>query len=82
MGKDFDWYKWNTGCMCFRRMIMKSESEFMKDLNARPNLLPEFSGNYVGDIPDNFVQWHKDNADDMKKLEQKPDFIADNKKFL
>ncbi|MCT4251120.1 hypothetical protein HZP37_08460 [Elizabethkingia anophelis] len=80
--KDFDWSKWHTGCMCFRTMIMKSETEFIKELNAGQNLPPESSENYVGDVPDNFVQWHKDNVDKMKNWKRKPDFIADNKKFF
>ncbi|MCT4142996.1 hypothetical protein HZP66_02000 [Elizabethkingia anophelis] len=73
---------WGSNCMCFRTMIMKSESELIKELNAGHNLPPESSENYVGDVPDNFVQWHKDNADKMKNWKRKPDFIADNKKFL
>ncbi|CAI9673401.1 hypothetical protein HZP61_09955 [Elizabethkingia anophelis] len=80
--KDFDWSKWHTGCMCFRTMIMKSETEFIKELNAGQNLPPESSENYVGDVPDNFVQWHKDNVDKMKNWIRRPDFIEDNNKFL
>ncbi|MCL1671716.1 hypothetical protein [Elizabethkingia ursingii] len=80
--KDFVWHSWHANCMCFRTMILKSETEFIKELNAGQNLPPESSENYIGNVPDNFVQWHNDNAKKMKNWKRKPDFIADNKKFL
>ncbi|MCL1689412.1 hypothetical protein [Elizabethkingia anophelis] len=61
---------------------MKTDEEIINEINSGQNLPPESSENYIGDVPDNFVQRHKENKDRMKNWKRKPDFIADNKKFL
>ena len=68
---------WGSNCKCFRTTILKSESEFINELNSNQNLPPESSENYVGEMPDNFNKW-VDNYDGKKT----PYFITDNKKLL
>ena len=79
--KDFKWSKWHIGCMCHRRIIMKSEAEFIKELQNGENLPPESSNNFVADVPDNFKKWHKDNEHKFENWKRKPSFLEENQHY-
>lgn len=67
--------------MCHRRVIMKSEKEFINELKNGENLPPESSENYVADVPNNFKKWHKDNEGRFANWKRLPNFLEDNKKY-
>lgn len=75
--KDFNWSSWHVACKCFRTTILKSESEFIAELNSNQNLPPESSKNFVADVPDNFNKWVSDYGG-----QKTPYFISENKKFV
>lgn len=79
--KDFKWSKWHIGCMCHRLTILKSDEEFIKELQNGENLPPESSKNFVSDVPKNFTQWVEDNEDRFKNWKRKPNFLEENKKY-
>lgn len=79
--KDFKWSKWHIGCMCHRITILKSDEEFIKELQNGENLPPESSKNFVSDVPKNFTQWVEDNEDRFKNWKRKPNFLEENKKY-
>lgn len=80
--KDFKWSKWHIGCMCHRITILKSDAEFIKELQNGENLPPESSKHFVSDVPSNFTQWVKDNEDRFKNWKRKPNFLEENKKWV
>ncbi len=80
--KDFKWSKWHIGCMCHRITILKSDEEFIKELQNGENLPPESSKNFVSDVPKNFTQWVEDNEDRFKNWKRKPNFLEENKKWV
>lgn len=79
--KDFKWSKWHIGCMCHRITILKSDEEFIKELQNGENLPPESSKNFVSDVPKNFTQWVEDNEDRFKNWKRKPNFLEENKRY-
>lgn len=80
--KDFKWNQWHVNCKCHRRMILKKEDEFFKEIENNENLSPEFSKNYVGDIPNNAKKWFKDNKERISRLKAKPEWMKENREFL
>lgn len=80
--KDFKWSKWHIGCMCHRRVIMKSEKEFINELKKGENLPPESSENYVSDVPNSFKKWHRENKDKFANWKRLPNFLEENRGYL
>lgn len=77
--KDFIWSKWHVNCKCHRRMIMKKEEELIKEINQGITNPPSKSVNYIGEIPNNFHRWVKENEPKMVKWKRKPEFLEMNK---
>lgn len=80
--KDFQWSSWHTNCKCHRTTVLKSDDEFISELNQGLELPPESSKNFVKSPPKEFDKWISDNADKMKKWKKKPSFVTDNEKFV
>lgn len=79
--KDFKWSKWHIGCMCHRRVIMKTDEEFVRELKNGENLPPESSENFVSQPPKNFTKWVEDNEERFKNWKRKPSFLEENKHY-
>lgn len=79
--KDFKWSKWHIGCMCHRRVIMKTDEEFIRELKNGENLPPESSENFVSQPPKNFTKWVEDNEERFKNWKRKPNFLEENKGY-
>lgn len=80
--KDFIWSKWHLRCNCFRTTILKSDEEFISELNQGLELPPESSKNFVKVPPKEFDKWIDDNSAKMENWKRKPSFITDNQKFV
>lgn len=80
--KDFKFVGWHPFCRCYVTSILKTESEFLSDLN---NGTDTPSRNAVTNVPGAFEDWVEDNADRIKAADAKgtsPYFIRDNKKAV
>ncbi len=80
--KDFIWSKWHLRCNCFRTTILKSDEEFISELNQGLELPPESSKNFVKSPPNNFDVWMAANEKKMENWKRKPSFVTDNQKFV
>ena len=80
--KDFQWNAWHPQCKCHRRTVLKSDEEFINELNNNLELPPESSKNFVKSPPKEFDKWISDNADKMENWKRKPSFLTDNEKFV
>lgn len=80
--KDFKFVGWHPFCRCYVTSILKTESEFLSDLN---NGTDTPSRNAVTNVPGAFENWVEDNVDRIKAADAKgtsPYFIRDNKKAV
>lgn len=80
--KDFQWNAWHVGCKCHRRTILKSDEEFISELNKGLELPPESSKNFVKSPPKEFDKWISENSERMENWKIKPSFVTDNQKFV
>lgn len=80
--KDFKWSKWHIGCMCHRRVIMKTDEEFIRELKNGENLPPETSENFISQPPKHFTKWVEDNEERFKNWKRKPSFLEENKGYV
>lgn len=80
--KDFKFTGWHPLCRCMAIPLLKSREEMAKDderILEGEEPLP--SKNEVKNLPKNFKEWIKDNADRLESAEKKgtlPYFIRDN----
>lgn len=80
--KDFVWSGFHVSCKCFRTTILKSDEEFISELNSNQNLPPSSSKSFVKYTPENFHKWIDENAEKMKNWKRKPSFVTENQKFV
>ena len=80
--KDFQWSKWHLGCLCNRRTVLKSDEEFIYELNNGLELPPESSKSFVKNPPPQFNKWVRENENKMENWKRKPSFMTDNQKFV
>lgn len=80
--KDFVWSLWHTSCKCHRTTILKSDEEFINELNQGLELPPESSKNFVKAPPKDFDKWIAANSEKMENWKRKPSFVTDNEKFV
>lgn len=78
--KDFKFTGWHPHCRCHVVSILKTEEELMRENEAilagkEPT---EESVNRVADVPQNFRDWVKNNADRIKNARSIPYFMKDN----
>lgn len=76
--KDFVWTGWHPMDMCYCVSILKTDEEFAS-LDDNPSV------NEVADVPDEFKDWVRDNADRIETAEKRgtqPYFIRDNKEYI
>lgn len=81
--KDFVFLGWHPNCRCYAIPILKTEDEFFA-FDAEENLTA-MSINEVTELPDNFKEWIKDNADKIARAERKgtePYFIRGNDNLI
>src|SRR5690606_31575916 len=76
--KDFQWNAWHISCRCNRRTVLKSDEEFINELNQGLELPPESSKNFVKKTPPQFNKWVQENEKKMENWKRKPSFVADN----
>lgn len=80
--KDFKWVGWHPQCLCYAVSILKTEEEFWRDLGGDT---PGKSEKEVTDVPQEFKDWVRDNADRIEKAEKRgtqPYFIRDKQKRI
>lgn len=82
--KDFKFTGWHPHCRCHVVSILKTEEELMKENEAilagkEPT---EESVNRVSDVPQNFREWVKNNADRIKNARSIPYFMQDNRNYI
>lgn len=80
--KDFVWHGFHVSCKCFRTTVLKSDEEFISELNQGLELPPESSKNFVKAPPKEFDKWISANEKKMENWKRKPSFITDNQKFV
>lgn len=80
--KDFVWSGFHVQCKCHRRTILKSDEEFISELNQGLELPPESSKNFVKKPPPQFNKWVQENEKKMENWKMKPSFLTDNEKFV
>ena len=82
--KDFKFTGWHPHCRCSVLTVLKTQDEMAKDtekiLAGEP--LDGESVNAVKDVPENFREWIKDNAERVKYQTAVPYFIKDNTKYF
>lgn len=83
--KNFVFKGWHPQCRCLVVPILQDPDEFDNDeLNELKSALngkeyPKFaSRNTITDVPDNFKEWIKENAERSKNWASQPYFIRDN----
>lgn len=78
--KDFKFVGWHPHCRCIATPILPDPDRFEKYYLGQADT-PSDADNYVTDMPKNFKQWEKANADRIAKAELKgklPYFLRDN----
>jgi flavodoxin len=84
--KDFKFTGWHPLCRCFVQSIHKTKEELREDRRRKreglPPLPPEQSANYVGDVPDEFKAWVKNNGARIVRSQSLPYFMQDNPKIV
>ena len=82
--KDFKFTGWHPHCHCHAESILKTEEEMAED--TRRILAGEEpsteSSQTVDDVPQEFKDWLKENAERSKSVYSKPYFVTDNKKYI
>ncbi len=82
--KDFKFVGWHPHCRCHVEAILSTEDEIkqnLKDiLQGKETELQ--SVNEVRELPDNFKNWLKNNAERSMQHYSMPYFIRDNKKYV
>ncbi len=82
--KDFKFTGWHPHCRCHAESILKTEEEMAED--TRRILAGEEpateSSQTVDDVPQEFKDWLKENAERSKSVYSKPYFVTDNKKYI
>lgn len=74
---DFEFVGWHPNCRCWTSSILQTDEEFIRDSDG----VYRGSVNEVKDVPPQFKQWVKDNADRIKSAESRgslPYFLRDN----
>lgn len=83
--KEFKFVGWHPHCRCFAIAKMASDKEcndYFDRLEAGEDVSNyEFSGK-VKELPQNFQNWHTDNADRIAKAKSQPYFLRDNQKLI
>lgn len=83
--KEFKFVGWHPHCRCFAIAKMASAEEcnaYFDRLEAGEDVSNyEFSGK-VKELPQNFQNWHTDNADRIAKAKSQPYFLRDNAKLI
>ena len=83
--KDFKFTGWHPQCRCFSIPIMLTTEEMIKTNNMTDAERANFKGkNTVDDVPENFKNWVRDNADRIEKANNRgtlPYFLKDNATF-
>lgn len=79
--KSFKFTGWHPNCRCYAISILKTEEE--RDEDARRILRGEEpsteSVNTVKEMPENFNEWVRNNADRIENAANEPYFIRDNR---
>ena len=74
---DFEFVGWHPNCRCWTSSVLQTDDEFIRDSDG----VYRGSVNEVKDVPPQFKQWVKDNADRIKSAESRgslPYFLRDN----
>lgn len=74
---DFEFTGWHVSCRCWTSSILQTDEEFIRDSDG----VYRGSVNEVKDVPPQFKQWVKDNADRIESAESRgslPYFLRDN----
>lgn len=83
--KDFKFTGWHPLCRCFITTILKTPEEMDADderiMRGYEPADPSESKNYVGDVPENFKTWSKNNAERVERAKSAPYFIRDNRGY-
>ena len=83
--KEFKFVGWHPHCRCFAIAKMASDKEcndYFDRLEAGEDVSNyEFSGK-VKELPQNFQNWHTDNADRIAGAKSQPYFLRDNQKLM
>lgn len=75
--KDFVWTGWHPNDKCYAVPILMDTDDFARQMNGEPtNAKP------ITDVPDQFKQWVKDNADKLQSAKSVPYFVKDNKAVI
>ena len=83
--KEFKFVGWHPHCRCFAIAKMASAEEcnaYFDRLEAGEDVSNyQFSGK-VKELPQNFRNWHTDNADRIAGAKSQPHFLRDNQKLI
>lgn len=83
--KEFKFVGWHPHCRCFAIAKMASAEEcndYFDRLEAGEDVSNyQFSGK-VKELPQNFQNWHTDNADRIARAKSQPYFLRDNQKLI
>lgn len=83
--KDFKFTGWHPLCRCFITTILKTPEEMDADderiMRGDEPADPSESKNYVGDVPENFKTWSKNNAERVERAKSVPYFVRDNRAY-
>lgn len=82
--KGFKWIGWHIQCLCHATPILISTKE-RTEMRAALINGEEWAGksdNEVTDVPENFKNWIRDNADRIAGLKSVPDIIKLNEKYI
>lgn len=82
--KDFKFVGWHPHCRCFSVPVMKSMEEIKADTQRilRGEEVSSESHNTVKDLPNNFKDWIRDNAERTARAKSLPYFIRDNQEVI
>jgi hypothetical protein len=76
--KDFVFVGWHPHCLCHAVPILSDSQNFMDYLKGNADLETE----QITDMPDNFVNYTKENYKKLSKYKNLPYWIADNKGII
>lgn len=82
--KDFKFVGWHPHCRCFSVPVMKSMDEIKADTQRilRGEEVDGESHDTVKDLPNNFKDWIRDNAERTARAKSLPYFIKDNSSLI
>lgn len=78
--KDFKFTGWHPHCRCHAVPVLKTQEEFLADLDRPKGEDAPQSVNEVTDVPKEFKDWVDENAQRIDNSESLPYFIKDNYK--